>query len=73
MQVTYRIELKIDISPEETEKLEAVRQAFREAAKTTYAVAVLMSGKRKPQVAVFADKFFDGTEIINPFDEGEEP
>jgi len=73
MQVTYRIEMKIDIDESETERVAAVREAFREAAKTTYAVAVLMSGKRKPQIAVFADKFFDGTETINPFDEGEEP
>ena len=73
MQVTYRIELKVDLDETEPERIAAVREAFRKSAQQVYAVAVLMSGKRKPEIACFSDKFFDGTETINPFDEGEEP
>jgi hypothetical protein len=68
MQITYKIELKVDFDASDEPKKEAIRSALKEAARTAYAVAVLISGKRRPEVAVFADNFFDGTETIDPFD-----
>jgi hypothetical protein len=65
---TYRIELKLDVDPSLTDKHDIIRDACKQAAQTLLATATLISDNRRPQVAVFADDFFDGTAEIAVFD-----
>ena len=60
-QRTYKIELKIDVPPE---KHDVMRVAAREAAKHLLAMAMLVSEKRPPQIAVHSNDYFEGTEVI---------
>lgn len=71
MQTTYRIELKVDLDPANEDAHDVIREACRIAASTLFAQALLVSGKRKPQIAVHGDTFFeDSTQIKVLDDEG---
>jgi len=69
---TYRIELKVDIDASLTDRHEVIREACKRQAAVLLATAVLVSDNRKPQIAVFAEDFFDGTSEISIYDENGE-
>lgn len=65
MRSTFKIELKMDMPQGDEETREVMRHACREAARTVFAAATMVSDKRKPMVAVFGDFGFDGEEKID--------
>lgn len=67
---TYTIELRVDFS--EKENYELLLTSVREAAKGMLTTAVLLSDKRKPQIALQTGDLFEGNEDIALFGEGEE-
>ena len=71
VQTVYRVELKVDIDPAREDAHEVIREACRDAARTLFAQALLVSGKRKPQIAVHGDTFFEDTAQIKVFDDEE--
>lgn len=72
MQTTYRIELKVDIDPAREDAHEVIREVCRQAARTLFAQALLVSGKRKPQIAVHGDTFFEDTTNVKVFDDDDD-
>lgn len=64
-QKQYTIELRVDFSDDEKQLV--MREAMRRAAAHIYATAQLISDKAKPQIAVYADDFFDGHQDIDLF------
>ncbi len=64
---TFTIELRVDYSDEE--KNDVIKEAIKVAAKHVYTTALLISEKRKPQVAVHSSDFFAGTEEIELADD----
>jgi hypothetical protein len=63
----FRIEIAVDYDSDE--KLEILRETVRQCAKQILTAAVLISDKRKPQIAVESDDMFEGTETISLIDD----
>lgn len=61
-----RKSITIELKYEGAEGLEPViRQAAREAARTLFTAAILVSAGRQPVIAVQSEDFYDGTEDID--------
>lgn len=63
----FRIELAVDY--DDDDKLEILRNTVKIAAKQMLTTAMLISDKRKPQIAVESDDMFEGTETISLIDD----
>lgn len=60
---TLTIELRFDA--DEEDKHEVLREAAKQAAKHLFTQAVLISTKRKPQIAMYTSDMFAGQEEIS--------
>ena len=60
---TLTIELRFDA--DEDDKHEVLREAAKSAAKHLYTNALLISTKRKPQIAMYTSDMFSGQEEIS--------
>jgi hypothetical protein len=58
MRTTFSIELKMDIGPDE--QMAAMEDVLRDAARTIFAQAVMLAGKRQPEIAVKTENSFLG-------------
>lgn len=57
---TFTLELRVDFDNED--QYETVKQQLLESGRQIYAVALLISGKRQPQIALHSTDFFHGNE-----------
>ena len=62
---TFTIELRVDFEEKSAEKDEIMLNAAKVAAKHLYTAALLISGKRKPDIALHNSDMFAGSEEIN--------
>jgi hypothetical protein len=67
---TITIELRIDDDNEE--KVQLIEEAAKQAAKHLWAQALLIAGKRKPDLAVRSEDMFAGSREIELLDEVDE-
>lgn len=63
MQYQFTLELRVDF--EDKDKNEIMKEAVRAAAKHMYATAALLADRVKPQIAIFSDDFFNGSEAVD--------
>jgi len=77
MRSTFKIELKIDIDPDDKDTTEAIKEAAREAAQVLYTQALMLSAanasptgrpRPKPQIAIISDSVYIGTDEIALFE-----
>ena len=67
---TFTIELRCDMDTDEKQKI--MRDAARISAKHLFTTALMISGDRKPQIALHSGDFFESTEQIQLADDIEE-
>ena len=62
MRKTWTIEIKIDVDPDNKELHDVMRQVVNEAGELIFTKASLLSDKKPPQIAMYSDATFEGTE-----------
>ena len=63
VRTTFSLEIKMDVGDDE--QTEAMKACVVEAAKTIFAQAILLAGKRKPQIKVFLENSMIGVEDLS--------
>jgi hypothetical protein len=68
MRTDFSITLRMDVDPEDVETKQVLCDAIRTAAQILHSQAVLVAGKRKPEIGITWENSYEGTNQVELFE-----